>query len=304
MKFRIGIAVGLIGVGLSAGAQTGDFVIASFGGNGGLTWTGVPVGTTCRVEWASSLTSGWHDTWANLTGIVATNESTTVQVPMFYRVVCALDLNGGMLAHYRLDGSGEDSTTNANHGTLSGVEATSNRLGVAGTACDFNGNDYIRVPDAPALNITGAVSIAVWLKASSVSGTTMILGKSDYLTTTDYILRIKPGGGIQWEYNRYYETGAGVLEADKWYHLVVTAESRELGTRRTIYVNGTSVPYTSYTGQAGQQGKVSNPFTIGAAWYWSAPGSEHFQGALDDVRIYDHELSPVEVKALFNAENP
>jgi hypothetical protein len=58
--------------------------------------------------------------------------------------------------------------------------AASNRFGVAEQACFFDGiNDYILIPHAATLNVTGAVSISVWVKPLNQSGSRMITGKSD-----------------------------------------------------------------------------------------------------------------------------
>jgi hypothetical protein len=84
-----------------------------------------------------------------------------------------------------------------------------------------------------------------------------------------------------------------------WNHLVVTAEGPASDKRRTIYVNGTNYSFT--LGGGGAQATNSNPLTIGNAWYWSKPGSEHFRGYLDDLRIYTRELADSEIQLLFHA---
>lgn len=67
-------------------AQTNP-VISSFSQNGILVCTKLEPGTVAVVEWASSLTGPWTNSWAGLEGIVVgTNASIEVNVPMFYRV--------------------------------------------------------------------------------------------------------------------------------------------------------------------------------------------------------------------------
>jgi hypothetical protein len=61
-------------------------VITSFHGNGALTWTNEPGGGLFSVEWASSLTGTWFDTWSDLRYVPVTGTTATVQVPIFYRV--------------------------------------------------------------------------------------------------------------------------------------------------------------------------------------------------------------------------
>lgn len=55
---------------------------------GVLTWTNAHLYGTCRIEWAPSVEGPWYDSWAPLTNLVVTNRLMSVQVPMFYRVVC------------------------------------------------------------------------------------------------------------------------------------------------------------------------------------------------------------------------
>ncbi len=73
---------------LAAAVCGQEVEIVSFHKDGKLTWTNANTGVVCHVEWASSLEGTWSRTWTNLVGIVITNSTTTVEVPMFYRVVC------------------------------------------------------------------------------------------------------------------------------------------------------------------------------------------------------------------------
>lgn len=66
-----------------------EVYIDSLDGNGQLTVT-APSNSDFTVEWASSLTPSpeWHKNWMDLKNIHRTNETMTVNVPMFYRVTC------------------------------------------------------------------------------------------------------------------------------------------------------------------------------------------------------------------------
>ena len=73
-----------------AGIATAQSVeIDAFGQNGNLSWS-APSGSVCTIEWASSLTpeADWARHWVNLSDILCTNEQSSAQVPMFYRVSC------------------------------------------------------------------------------------------------------------------------------------------------------------------------------------------------------------------------
>ena len=88
---RMMVVVGMV-LGMSAGVAPGQgAAIASFPGNGRLTWTNaVNTNALYRVEWAAQADGPWQRTFANvgsLDGLGATG--FTVAVPMFYRVVMA-----------------------------------------------------------------------------------------------------------------------------------------------------------------------------------------------------------------------
>jgi len=69
-------------------------IITSFTSDGRLTWKDAPTNGIYRVEWTSSLSSHWRKTWDSLDHISATGTMTSVEVPMFFRVV-RLDIQKG-----------------------------------------------------------------------------------------------------------------------------------------------------------------------------------------------------------------
>lgn len=269
--------------------------------NGIISWGPLPTGTTCRVEWASSLSGIWRTNWDELASLVTTNEQMSAEVPMFYRVVASLDLSRDLVAHWTFSGDANDLTTNANNGVITSATFVNDRHTNAASALDFQTADtYVTVVNSPSLDIHGGISISLWAKARSLpsSGARMLLGKSDYVTGTDYILRVLPGGRLQWEYGYYFETVTSPIDTDSWHHILVCATA-PLGIAR-IYIDGVLVTHTQRPG--GNHASVTNPLTIGCAGYWSAPWSEHFDGAIDDVRIYNRALTPAEVTAIYNQE--
>ena len=68
--------------------SSGQMVIDSFSENGTLTATGLEPGSTSTVEWASSLSGPWTNSWDSLREVVVdANGNISVSVPMHYRVV-------------------------------------------------------------------------------------------------------------------------------------------------------------------------------------------------------------------------
>ena len=101
--------------------------------------------------------------------------------------------------------------------------------------------------------------------------------------STDHYTRLIVSG-TSWE--KYYSYN---FYKNTWYHVVVTSDSN----KTCAYVNGTligdTLPGFLPTSIDG------NDICIGGATYY---GGMQFFGRINDVRIYDHALSPKEVKLL------
>jgi hypothetical protein len=204
------------------------------------------------------------------------------------------DLITGLVAYYPFAGNANDATGHGHDGTVVGATLTTGHDGTSGHAYDFNGsNGKITIPNALPLNMSGPMSITAWVKLRSVTREVMIVGKSDYMVHTNYLVRIKPGGAVRWEYNWYSDVGSAPLVVDRWYHIAVTAESPSTNTARHIYIDGVPQAITA-VGSPGSHGIVAEPVTIG----WAGYGYEYFDGAIDDVCIYNRELSAAEVERL------
>ena len=94
----------------------------------------------------------------------------------------------------------------------------------------------------------------------------------------------------------YTETSTDPLLLSNWHHLVVTATGP--GLIKKIYIDDKLIAETATS--SGPSGTVTNVLTIGYASY----NSEYFIGAIDDLRMYNRELSTTEIKALFQEPNP
>jgi len=74
----------------AASSRAQDLQITSFGDNGLLSWTNTFSNGVYSVEWTGALTTNvtWQQGWLPLENLTPTSETTTVTVPMFYRVRC------------------------------------------------------------------------------------------------------------------------------------------------------------------------------------------------------------------------
>jgi hypothetical protein len=198
---------------------------------------------------------------------------------------------GGLVASYSFDqGSGAtapDSSGNDNTGTLTGGIAWT-PSGRNGSALNFDGtNDRVDVPDAPELDLSNGMTLEAWVKPDTLGGyrTLMLKETSSYLAYALY-------GGTTSSNRPAVEANKGELiggtapPLGSWTHLAGTYD----GSTLRIYVNGTLASSKTTTQTMPNS---TNPLYIGGNVRWG----EFFDGAIDDVRIYNRALSQTEIQA-------
>jgi hypothetical protein len=197
--------------------------------------------------------------------------------------------NEGPVAHWPLDGDALDASGNGLDGTVSLALPAPDRFGRPGRALHFDGGAGVEVSHDPLLDLQGPMSVSLWIRADriEVSGDRMIFGKSNYVSATNFLLRVRPGGYLQWEYLDYTESIERPLLAGVWHHVAVTAVGPGSGKR--IFVDGVEVATTTPPGSA--FGLVADPLTFGYANY----GAERLEGSLDELRIYARTLDQDEI---------
>ena len=186
-----------------------------------------------------------------------------------------------------------DASGNRNNGTLSGATRISG--GRHGRALAFDGaDDWVTLADSASLDLTTGMTLEAWVKPSTVTKPWQTLLMKEGTGTFAYALYatggepLTPGGPLQpngwWgpEQNVY----SSPLPVGAWSHVAVTSD----GTTARAYVNGVlkdSAPV------GGQLEATTGQLRIGGNAIW---GGEFFQGALDEVRIYDRALSAADIQ--------
>jgi hypothetical protein len=95
-----------------------------------------------------------------------------------------------------------------------------------------------------------------------------------------------PAGGGTFNGDTEQVSGVGALPVGRWSHLAVTYD----GTVHRLYVDGVQVASRT---ESGPILRTSDPLWIGG----NHPYGEYFRGVIDDVRVYNRALSPVQVRA-------
>ncbi|HEX2657349.1 MAG TPA: LamG domain-containing protein [Polyangia bacterium] len=213
----------------------------------------------------------------------------------------------GLLAHWALDerqagsvavdssGFGLDATPSANPPT-----PTSDVPSVTfhdPASLSFNGQDqWLDVGNPPLLNAGGKISIAAWIRPTSIDGYHVVLAhgfrNSPYFELS---LRIKDGRYEFTYWNTVDHEGAADIPASDvgtWVHLCGVFD----GGQYILYRNGIQAASTADTSTP--PANIDAPWAIGARIAPPDPPSRLFQGGVDDVRVYGRALSAAEVGAL------
>jgi Concanavalin A-like lectin/glucanases superfamily len=118
----------------------------------------------------------------------------------------------------------------------------------------------------------------------------VVLGGLLLLAPVDETSRSEPlqpaGGGTFDGGGPEHADGRRADPANRWSHLAVTYD----GATLQLYVNGTEVSSRAATGDIL---RTDDPLWIGG----NHPYGEYFQGLIDEVRVYDRELTPTELRA-------
>lgn len=211
--------------------------------------------------------------------------------------------NPGLIAYWPFNNSGTDRSGNFNNGVVTDVSSTADRFGNALGAYHFDGStSFVALPDNPPLRLSNTdFTLNSWIKLDSYNSSlaSIIMSKYD-----------KGGSGWLWaisgsgespyvgflDFNSgYFATSANStksISVGQWHMVtsVYTLASKQLA----IYIDGAlnntvsniSSPDAAATGQ----------LIIG-----NANNGYFFQGALDEVSIYNSALSVSTITQMYKA---
>jgi hypothetical protein len=239
------------------------------------------------------------------TGKTTTNIWTLALVAAAILGLAIAPADAGLIGHWKFDdGAGTTAVDSSGNGyDLTQVNADGSWVaGKAGGAYDrprFTAN----IADSAALNLAGGstVTLSMWVTVHSTAQYAGMLGFEGTGATGD-IWGFKMDNADHPQWTSLPSHGAfsaadtlanyAAATGDGWVHLVGVFEQ---GVGSTLYVNGASAG----TGAAGSAIADKTPpglFRVGT--YYNSNGYV-FNGAVDDVQVYDEALAPADVAWLY-----
>lgn len=186
----------------------------------------------------------------------------------------------------------KDGSANKNDGKLIGNPTWVK--GQFGEALDFNGSsDYVEVAASESLDITGDITIVLWLYKRPASRGTLVGKWKQVGDVWSYVLydRGEGGGGWRLHWSDQSQTnleGPYTLPDNEWVHNAATYD----GSSMKVFENGVEIGSIA----ANKQTDVTdNPVWIGNDGY-----QQHFNGILDEVAIFNVALSVNDIETIMN----
>ncbi|MCP9236557.1 DUF1553 domain-containing protein [Lewinella sp. JB7] len=241
-------------------------------------------------------------------------------------------LDRGLVAHYRFDENpgkrtratvpeGENGWMNYNlPPTFANVEVTT---GNSGDALTFDGENYVSLGLIGDFEHHQPFSATVWIRHDGRGNTRAIFGKRmDELRHNGYDLVLTTGNklafrlsGFWWQPDRYPDDLEAVevrsvasVPAGAWQSAAVTYDGSGRADGIQLYLGGRAQEQRTLVDNL--RGKTilnGNHFALGN---WNQRGKIKGElggfagGAIDELRVYDRELSPVEIALLSRAVTP
>lgn len=221
------------------------------------------------------------------------NAMTDAQVLQLYQ-----NESTGLVAFYPFNGNANDESGNGNHGTVNGATLTTDRYGNTNKAYNFTNPNYISVLNS---NMFGdEFTVSYWFKINSYFGQRGVMSNVAVPnggfqqafdgTSFSYVLGYSFIGGYNPNY--FYANYTMVEPLSQWHHLALTY--KKLGTNSSetkLYINGNLKKSDVHV--------VPITYTPNAVFYIGQNhGGLNFQGDLDDIKIYNRNLSPNEIQQL------
>lgn len=226
-----------------------------------------------------------------------------------------MSLTDNIIAIWHMNATWKDSW-NSHDGTASGAIFSSSTKKLGTHSGKFDGtDDWVSVDDSADLSFGDAstdspFSISMWINRDQVARNDYIIGKKSG-SNVEWQIIIQSANSGQIAFILYDNTSTvridrrktnidAVLTATNWHHIVATYDGSSTSAGMKIYINNSRVDNASDdAGVYVAMHDTANPVNIGRAGITTA----YFKGLLDEVVIWNKELTTAEISELYNGGN-
>jgi hypothetical protein len=170
---------------------------------------------------------------------------------------------------------------------------------LAGKGLSFDGsNDYVRVADSPALDLTSAGTLGTWIYSQGTSSSSGIMHKGESSAYKDeaYSLQFVSSGGSRKVRLTVRDASGKVttldsaqtIKTNSWYHIAASWDSSGM----KIYINGA---LSASNNKAVTAASTAGPLFIGS----QLSNKNFYKGVIDEAALYDRALSADEIASYY-----
>lgn len=197
-----------------------------------------------------------------------------------------------------------DMSGSLNHGAIAGAQPAPDSLGNPIGAYHFNGiSDFIQFAYSPII-ADDSFSISAWIKLDSINVANPIisLGYTGINTSNELSFGVYDNNKLVVE--NIGATGIQSVSANivpnKWLHVaVVHAGSSWNLNEYDFYINGIQFIFNNISGTPNGPFPLNSSMAIGTGLGGAAFPGYFFHGSMDEVRIYNGALQPIDVFTLY-----
>jgi hypothetical protein len=203
----------------------------------------------------------------------------------------------GLVAHWKFDETSGTTIADSSANNLTGsvLGAPTRGPGAVGNAFNFDGvDDAVDLGNPAKLQITGAMSISVWVYIKSFTVAGRIISKQGGASNRGWSLGIETSGVAAFQVavdaSTLVSVSTDLLPTNQWIHLTGVYAP---GTALRIFVDG-SLARANTTGIPAAQYDSSLEVNIGRR----PTNSLYFDGRIDALRVYSRVLTGAEVRTI------
>jgi len=249
------------------------------------------------LENASSLSPVWNipasEGIYSLTLTLTNDLGTTTKTKQILVKNLSAETTATPLIYYPFSGNTENAVQDKYDAVSVNAELTEDALGNAGSAYQFtSGSQYIYTANDNALNFTDKVAVSLWVKPKYLtSGEQFIISHGSW--EERYKLSVTSEGKARWTVKTNESTvdvdDPEILSANTFVHYTV----QYTGYSLEMYRNGSLAAYAKLSGKIGT---TDNAITM--ARKDKSTADYNFRGTIDEVYIFDTDLSVSQIKDL------